>query len=101
MKHVSAFQEVAKTDTGNAPLLTNLALDMVQPGNSKDAILIFERSLLHPIADAIARYQEALANDPNFAEAHRQLAVALAREGRTAEAEIERKKADDLNSPQP
>jgi Flp pilus assembly protein TadD len=53
------------------------------------------------IADAIARYQEALVNDPNFAEAHRQLAIALARSGRTAEAEIERKKAHDLNSPQP
>ena len=53
------------------------------------------------IADAIARYQEALADDPNFAEAHRQLAVALAREGRTAEANIERKKADDLELPQP
>jgi Flp pilus assembly protein TadD len=53
------------------------------------------------ISDAIARYQEALAADPNFAEAHRQLAVALTREGRTAEAEVERKKADDLEPPQP
>jgi Flp pilus assembly protein TadD len=60
--------------------------------------MLFEKG---QIADAIARYQEALANDPNFAEAHRQLAVALAREGRTAEAEIERKKADDLQPPQP
>jgi hypothetical protein len=32
-------------------------------------------SLLHPIADAIARYQEDLANDPNFAEVHCQLAA--------------------------
>lgn len=53
------------------------------------------------ISDAIARYQEALAADPNFAEAHRQLAVALAREGRTAEAQAERKRADDLEPPQP
>jgi protein O-GlcNAc transferase len=53
------------------------------------------------IADAIARYQEALSNDPNFADAHRQLAVALDRSGRKAEAEAERKKATDLESPQP
>jgi tetratricopeptide (TPR) repeat protein len=53
------------------------------------------------ISDAIARYQEALVADPNFAEAHRQLAVALAREGRTAEALTERKTADDLEPPQP
>jgi protein O-GlcNAc transferase len=53
------------------------------------------------IADAIARYQEALSNDPNFADAHRQLAVALDRSGRKAEADAERKKATDLESPQP
>jgi protein O-GlcNAc transferase len=53
------------------------------------------------VSDAIARYQEALAADPNFAEAHRQLGVALARAGRTSEAETERKKADELEPPQP
>jgi Flp pilus assembly protein TadD len=47
------------------------------------------------IADAITRYQEALSDDPNFADAHRQLAVALERSGRTAEAEAERKKATE------
>jgi Flp pilus assembly protein TadD len=52
------------------------------------------------IADAISRYQDALANDPNFSDAHRQLATALERSGRTAEAEVERKKAADLESPQ-
>jgi protein O-GlcNAc transferase len=53
------------------------------------------------IVDAIARYHEALADDPNFAEAHRQLAIALAREGQASEAETERKKAADLEPPQP
>jgi protein O-GlcNAc transferase len=53
------------------------------------------------IVDAIARYHEALADDPNFAEAHRQLAIALAREGQTSEAETERKKAVDIEPPQP
>jgi Flp pilus assembly protein TadD len=53
------------------------------------------------IADAIARYQDALANDPNFSDAHRQLATALERSGRTAEADLERKKAADLDSPKP
>jgi tetratricopeptide (TPR) repeat protein len=32
------------------------------------------------IADAITRYQEALSNDPKFADAHRQLALALDRQ---------------------
>lgn len=46
------------------------------------------------IADAIARYQESVAADPTFAEAHTQLAIAYERQGRTAEAAAERNKAD-------
>ena len=34
------------------------------------------------IADAIARYQESVAADPTFAEAHTQLAIAYERQGR-------------------
>jgi protein O-GlcNAc transferase len=53
------------------------------------------------IADAIARYQDAVGNDPGYADAHRQLALALDRQGRTAEAEVERKKADELSAAHP
>jgi tetratricopeptide (TPR) repeat protein len=53
------------------------------------------------IADAIARYQEAIGSDPNYAEAHRQLGAALAEQGRAAEAEAERQKAEELNAKNP
>jgi Flp pilus assembly protein TadD len=52
------------------------------------------------IADAIARYQEPIAADPTFAEPHAQLAIAFDRQGRSAEADAERRKATDLPQPQ-
>jgi tetratricopeptide (TPR) repeat protein len=45
------------------------------------------------IADAISRYQESIAADPSFADAHTQLAIAYERQGRMAEAAAERAKA--------
>ena len=51
------------------------------------------------IADAIARYQESLADDPTFAEAHVQLAVAYDRQGRTDDAAAERMKAKNIAPP--
>ena len=48
------------------------------------------------IADAIARYQESVAADPTFAEAHAQLAIAYQRQGRADEAAAERTKAAEL-----
>jgi Flp pilus assembly protein TadD len=48
------------------------------------------------IADAIERFQEALSEDPDYAEAHRGLANALERQGKSAEAAAERQKADQL-----
>src|SRR6185369_7927789 len=48
------------------------------------------------IADAIGRYQESVAADPTFAEAHTQLAIASERQGRAAEAAAERAKAAAL-----
>ncbi len=48
------------------------------------------------IDDAIERYQEAIGDDPNYTEAHRGLANALERQGKTDEAAAERKKADEL-----
>jgi protein O-GlcNAc transferase len=55
--------------------------------------------LLHgQVADAVARYQESIAADPTFAEAHSQLAAAYERQGRTADAAAERAKATDLAS---
>lgn len=53
------------------------------------------------ITDAIERYQEAVSSDPTYGEAHRGLATALARAGRTAEAEAERQKAAQLEQGQP
>jgi len=48
------------------------------------------------IADAVARYQEAIAADPTFAEPHSQLAIAYDRQGRAADAAAERSKAAGL-----
>ena len=48
------------------------------------------------VADAVARYQESIAADPTFAEAHTQLAIAYERQGRAEEATAERAKAADL-----
>jgi protein O-GlcNAc transferase len=53
------------------------------------------------VADAIERYQQALSEDPSYAEAHRGLAEALERQGKKAEAAAERKKAEDLEKSQP
>jgi protein O-GlcNAc transferase len=50
------------------------------------------------IADAVARYQEAIADDPTFADPHSQLAVAYDRQGRPADAAAERSKAVTLTS---
>lgn len=48
------------------------------------------------VADAIERYQQALSEDPDYADAHRGLAKALDRQGKKAEAEAERQKAEQL-----
>jgi Flp pilus assembly protein TadD len=50
------------------------------------------------IADAVARYQEAVAADPTYAEPHHQLAIAYDREGRGDDAAAERSKAASLAS---
>lgn len=52
-----------------------------------------QQMLRGDIAGAIGRYQEAIAADPTFAEAHTQLAIAYDRQGRAAEASAERAKA--------
>jgi Flp pilus assembly protein TadD len=52
------------------------------------------------IGDAIVRYQESVAADPTFAEAHTQLAIAFERQGRADEAAQERTKAADLSKAQ-
>jgi tetratricopeptide (TPR) repeat protein len=52
------------------------------------------------IADAVARYQEAIADDNSNAEAHTRLAIAYERQGRSKEAEEERAKAAQLTQEQ-
>ena len=52
------------------------------------------------VADAIERYQQALSDDPSYADAHRGLANALERQGKSAEAAAERQKGDGLEKSQ-
>jgi tetratricopeptide (TPR) repeat protein len=53
------------------------------------------------VEDAIERYQQAISEDPGYAEAHRGLANALERQGKKEEAAAERQKADDLEKSKP
>jgi Flp pilus assembly protein TadD len=53
------------------------------------------------VEGAIERYQEALSDDSEYAEAHRGLAKALERQGKNAEAAAERQKADELEKSRP
>ncbi len=48
------------------------------------------------VDDAIADFRDAVSYDPNYAEAHMGLAKALEQQGKTAEAAIERQKAEAL-----
>jgi Tfp pilus assembly protein PilF len=50
------------------------------------------------IAGAVGRYEEAVAADPTFADAHRQLALAYARQGRAKDSTAELAKADALDA---
>jgi protein O-GlcNAc transferase len=51
------------------------------------------------IADAVARYQEAIAADPTDPEPHNQLAIAYDRQGRAQDAAAERAQAASLTPP--
>jgi Tfp pilus assembly protein PilF len=46
--------------------------------------------------DAITQFRDALAFDPGYIEAHKELAEALEKQGKTAEAEAERAQAKSL-----
>ena len=59
-----------------------------------------QQMLRGDIAGAIGRYQEAIAADPAFADAHTQLAIAYERQGRAAEASAERARAAALGKTQ-
>ncbi len=59
-----------------------------------------QQMLRGDVAGAIGRYQEAVAADPTFAEAHAQLAIAYDRQGRADEARAERAKAAELGKAQ-
>ena len=50
------------------------------------------------IQEAVGRFRDAIAADPGFAEPHRQLAVALMRQGQADEAKAENAKADALEA---
>jgi Flp pilus assembly protein TadD len=51
--------------------------------------------------DAIERFQRAITEDPQYPEAHRGLAAALERQGKSAEAAAERQKAEELEKSRP
>jgi Flp pilus assembly protein TadD len=57
------------------------------------------KSMLHngKLDDAVVEFRNAIAFDPEYAEAHSMLAEALKRQGKTAEAAAERAKADELS----
>jgi protein O-GlcNAc transferase len=59
-----------------------------------------QQMLRGDIAGAISRYQESIAADPTFAEAHTQLAIAYERLGRADEAGAERAKAAEAGKTQ-
>ncbi|MGB0125451.1 MAG: tetratricopeptide repeat protein, partial [Silvibacterium sp.] len=48
------------------------------------------------VAEAIVQFQSAVNADPSYAEAHLALANALAQQGRSADAAMERQKAEQL-----
>lgn len=53
------------------------------------------------LGDAVTGFEEALRFDPSYAEAHRGLAAALEQEGKTADAAVERQKAEALEKGAP
>ncbi|MBS1803889.1 MAG: tetratricopeptide repeat protein [Acidobacteria bacterium] len=59
-----------------------------------------QQMLRGDIAGAISRYQESIAADPTFSEAHSQLAIAYERQGRVDEARTERAKAAETGKTQ-
>ena len=53
------------------------------------------------VDDAMVEFRNALSFDPDYAEAHSEMAQALEKQGRTAEAAAERAQADKLTKPRP
>ena len=53
------------------------------------------------VAEALVQFQSAIDADPNYAEAHLALADALDRQGRSADAALERQKAEKLTKTLP
>ena len=70
----------------------------VLPGRARYDIFDSGRTLLKrgQIADAVVQLQSAVDADPNYADAHSALADALDRQGRSADAALERQKAQKL-----
>lgn len=89
----------AASERKKAANLTRLAISRQRAtfaANTGSALL-----LKGQITDAIERYEEAVSSDPTYIEAHRGLAAALERAGRTAEAQAEKQKAAQLEQAQP
>lgn len=75
----------------------NLSRAAVSRQRAEFAISAGNELMLHGrIADAIARYQEAVAADPTFNEPHLQLAIAYQRQGRSKDAAAELAEAKAL-----
>ncbi len=96
------FSEQGKQDEASAERKTAASLTRAAVNHQRATFATNSGNMLlakGQVADAVQRYQEAVANDPNYAEAHRALAIALARQGRADEAESENKKAAELDRP--
>src|SRR5258708_25453166 len=89
----------AAAERKKAADLTRIAVNRQRPNFSANtgSMLLLKNQITY----AIDRYQEAVSSDPTYVEAHRGLATALERAGRTAEAEAERQKAAQLEQGQP
>ena len=92
---------IRQGDTAGATAERKIAADLSRVAVSRQRAnfaldsgrLLLQRGQL---ADAITQLQAAVAADPNYAEAHTALADALARQGRTADAALERQQAQKL-----
>jgi tetratricopeptide (TPR) repeat protein len=80
--------DITRTATNHqrATFATNSGRLLLQQGN---------------VSEAIDRFQEAISSDPNYLDAHRGLADAFVRAGKTADAESERQKIAAIEKVQP
>jgi tetratricopeptide (TPR) repeat protein len=93
---------VKQNDTAGAAQERKVAADLMREHMNLQRAEVATnsgKSMLHngKLDDAVVEFRNAIAFDPEYAEAHSMLAEALKRQGKTAEAAAERAKADELS----